>query len=140
MVMVNNWDLKTSNNTVYDVQAEGDDPRSVYVVKDLGASFGKSSWPFFGSTRNDLDGFTRERFIDRVDGNRVMFHYAGAWREPHLVASATPADVRWMCDLLDRLSPKQWNDAFRAGGYSDAEAGRYIQRLREKITEGQNIG
>jgi hypothetical protein len=140
MVMVNNWDLKTSNNVVYQVQSGGNGTRSMYVVKDLGGSLGKTSWPFFGSTRNDLDGFADEPFIDRVADNRVTFHYKGAWREPHLVASATPADVRWMCDLLARLSPQQWNDAFRAGGYSETEASRYIERLRQKIAEGQNIG
>jgi hypothetical protein len=140
MVMVNNWDLKTTNNVVYQVQADGNGTRSMYVVKDLGGSLGKTSWPFFGSTRNDVEGFAGEPFIDRVADNRVTFHYKGAWREPHLVASATPADVRWMCDLLARLSPQQWNDAFRAGGYTETEAGRYIERLRQKIAEGQNIG
>jgi hypothetical protein len=139
MVMVNNWDLKATNNTVYRVQSNGDGPRSMYVVKDLGGSLGKTTWPFPG-TRNDLEGFAREPFIDRVAGNRVTFHYQGAWREPHLVASVTPADVRWMCDLLARLSPQQWAEAFRAGGYTETEASRYIERLRQKIAEGQNIG
>lgn len=140
MVMVNNWDLKASNNVVYQVRSEGDDTRTVYVVKDLGGTLGKTSWPFFGSTRNDLEGFAGEPFIDRVAANRVTFHYNGAWREPHLVASATPADVRWICNLLARLSPQQWNDAFRAGGYTETEASHYIQVLRQKVTEGQNIG
>jgi hypothetical protein len=140
MVLVNNWDLKATNNVIYRVQQENDDPRFEYVVKDLGGSLGKTSWPFFGSTRNDVDGFVAERFIDRVVGNRVVFRYGGAWREPHVVASASPADVRWVCDLLARLSPQQWSDAFRAGGYSNAEAARFIQRLREKVAEGQHIG
>ena len=138
MVMVNNWDLKGTNNVVYQVQSEGDGARTKYVVKDLGASFGKTIWPIPG-TRNDLEGFAAERFIDRVAANRVTFHYKGAWQEPHLVASATPADVRWICNLLARLSPQQWNDAFRAGGYTETEASRYIQVLRQKVTDGQNI-
>jgi hypothetical protein len=140
MVMVNNWDLKTTNNALYRVRSDGDDPQSLYVVKDLGAALGKASWPFFGSTRNDLEGFLGESFIDRVAGNRVIFHFQGGWQEPHLVASAAPADVRWVCDLLARLSPQQWNDAFRAGGYNEADASRFIRRLREKIAEGQHIG
>ena len=138
MVLVNNWDLKTTNNSIYQVESDRG-PRSMYVVKDLGGSLGKATWPLPG-TRNDLEGFERERFIDRIAGNRVTFHYQGGWREPHLVASATPADVRWMCDLLARLSPQQWNDAFRAAGFTETEASRYIRRLRQKIAEGQNIG
>ena len=70
----------------------------------------------------------------------MAFYYQGGWREPQLTASAAPADVQWIAGLLARLSPGQWNDAFRAGGYSEAEAARFIKRLREKIADGQNIG
>jgi hypothetical protein len=139
MVMVNNWDLKPSQNAIYRVQRQGDDPRNLYVVKDLGASLGKTNWLLPG-TRNDVEDFENERFIRRVEGNRVIFHYQGAWREPHVAGSAAPADVRWISNLLAKLSPEQWNDAFRAGGYSGAEAARYIRRLQEKIAEGQGIG
>ena len=136
MVMVNNWDLKTSQNAIYRVQPDGDDPRNLYVVKDLGASLGKTNWLLPG-TRNDVEGFEKEGFIKRVEGNRVTFHYQGAWREPHVAGSAAPADVRWISNLLAKLSPEQWNDAFRAGGYSEAESARYIRRLQQKIAEGQ---
>jgi hypothetical protein len=139
MVMVNNWDLKTSQNAIYRIQANGDEPRNVYVVKDLGASLGKSTWMLPG-TRNDVDGFEQEGFIEGVDGNRVRFHYQGGWREPHVAGSASPADVRWISSLLARLSPEQWNDAFRAGGYTEAVAARYIRRLRQKVAEGQGLG
>ena len=139
MVMINNWDLKSSQNTVYRVQADGDDARNIYVVKDLGASFGRTNWLFPG-TRNDPDGFEREPFVRRVEGNRVEFYYQGGWREPHVTAGAAPADVRWISDLLARLSPQQLNDAFRAGGYGEADSARFLKRLREKIAEGQKIG
>ena len=91
-------------------------------------------------TRSDVDGFEREPFSDKVEGNRVTFHFQGGWHEPHLVAGVTPADVRWISNLLARLSPRQWNDAFKAGGYGEAEAARYIKRLRAKIADGQNAG
>jgi hypothetical protein len=139
MVLVNNWDLKSSQNEIYRVEGSGDDPSFQYVVKDLGASLGRSRWLIPG-TRGDVEGFETEGFIDRVEGNRVVFEYQGAWSEPQVAGSATPADVRWICDLLARLSPQQWNDAFRAGGYSDAESARFIKRLREKVADGQNVG
>jgi hypothetical protein len=138
MVIINNWDLKTSQNGVYRVQRPGDDPRHVYRITDLGASFGKTNWLFPG-TRNELEDFEREPFIKQVEGNRVTFHYAGGWREPQLIASVSPADVRWISDLLARLSSQQWRDAFRAGGFTDLEAARYIKRLREKVADGQNV-
>jgi len=75
-----------------------------------------------------------------VAGNRVRFAFEGGWMEPQLQTSVTPADVRWICGLLARLSEKQWSDAFRAGGYSDQEAQRFIRRLREKVQEGLKVG
>jgi hypothetical protein len=139
MVMINNWDLKTSQNAIYRLQPKNDDPRHIYVVKDLGASFGKTNWLLPG-TRNDIEDFEQESFIENVEGNRVTFHYQGGWREPHLTSSTAPADIKWIAALLGRLSMRQWSDAFRAGGYSEAEAARYIKRLREKIADGQNVG
>jgi len=139
MVMMNNWDLKTSQNAVYRTVKQGDDPRYLYMINDLGASFGKTNWLLPG-TRDDVAGFEREPFIEQIAGNRVTFHYQGGWREPHLLASVAPSDVRWISNLLARLSPRQWSDAFQAGGYSDAEAARYIKRLRAKVADGLRAG
>ncbi|MGQ0647086.1 MAG: hypothetical protein ACT4P7_05915 [Gemmatimonadaceae bacterium] len=139
MVMVNNWDLKTAQNALYEVHESGEDDRTWYVVRDLGASLGKSSWLSFGS-KDDPAAFEQEPFIKGVESNRVRFHFDGAWLEPQLHDSVTPEDVRWICRLLARLSARQWSDAFRAGGFSEAEADRYIHRMQEKIAEGMKVG
>ena len=135
MVMVNNWDLRTPQNALYRVELPRDDPRHRYVVADLGAALGKTRWLLPGN-RDNIEAFERERFINRVEGNRVTFHFQGAWREPRLSTIATPADVRWICGLLARLSAHQWQDAFRAGGYDAVETARYVRRLQEKVAEG----
>ena len=139
MVLFNNWDLKTAQNAIYEVAENGDQPQTWYMVRDLGASLGKSAWFTFG-TKDDVTGFERERFITGVEGNRVRFAFEGGWMEPQLQTSVTPADVRWICGLLARLSEKQWSDAFRAGGYSEKEAERFIRRLRDKVKEGLKAG
>lgn len=137
MVLVNNWDIKTSQNALYRL-GEGEDAPRHYVVRDLGASLGRTSW-FFPGVRDDVEAFEREPFIRSVEGNRVRFHYKGAWLEPQLNTIVTPEDVVWICQLLAQLTPQQWMEAFRAGGYSEAEAGPYIRRLREKIDEGLQL-
>jgi hypothetical protein len=139
-VMVNNWDVKSQQNALYRLKDDDDkkNPREQYMVKDLGASLGRTAWPV-GGTKADPSGFEEEPFIDRVEGNRVHFAYQGAWLEPQLVRSITPSDVRWTAELLSRLTPKQWSDAFRAAGFGEAEANRYIGRLKQKITEGLTI-
>ena len=50
------------------------------------------------------------------------------------------ADVQWICRRLSALTDAQWADAFRAGGYADPTAQRYIRRLKQKIAEGLAAG
>ena len=42
MAVINNWDIKTPQNAVYRTSAKGASPEYQYVIKDLGASFGKT--------------------------------------------------------------------------------------------------
>jgi hypothetical protein len=37
------------------------------------------------------------------------------------------------------LSPEQWRDAFRAGGFEPAVAERFIRRIHEKIEQGKRL-
>ncbi len=139
MVLFNNWDLKTAQNAIYEVKGDSAEPNRWYMVRDLGASLGKSAWLTFG-TKDDPDGFDSQPFILGVRGNRVRFAFEGGWMEPHLHTSVMPSDVRWICGLLARLSDAQWADAFRAGGYSSTEGARFINRLKEKVAEGLRTG
>jgi hypothetical protein len=139
MVMVNNWDIKTSQHAIYRVSEKGDAQRQWYVVKDLGASLGRTNW-YIPGERDDREAFVEERFIESAEGNRAKFHYKGAWLEPQLTTSVTPGDVVWICQLHSQLTDRQWMDAFQAGGYSPADARRYIQRMQEKIDEGLRLG
>ena len=138
MVMVNNWDLKTQQNPLYELTGDGAAPLRRYVVRDLGASLGSTRW-FFPGSKSNVDDFERERFIHSVRDGQVRFHYRGAWREPPLKRGVAPADVRWIAERLARLTPAQWSDAFRAAGYTETDAQRYVIRLREKVTEGLGV-
>lgn len=136
-MLVNNWDLKTSQNVLYALDREREGARRWYVVRDLGASLGRTPGRLLDGTPNDLAGFEEQGFITGVDGQHVAFDY----RRPHneLFAEITPADVRWACDLLARLTPGQWNDAFRAGGYSPEESARYARKLQVKVAQGRAL-
>ena len=137
MVIVNNWDLKTSQNAVYESTRAGR-MRHQYIVQDLGASLGRTRW-FLPGTKGEVDDFESEPFIEGVRDGVVDFHYRGAWRHPHLDNDVTPDDVRWMCALLERLSMRQWQDAFRAAGYDPTVAARFIERLRARVHEGATL-
>ena len=84
--------------------------------------------------RGDVDVFEKTPFITGVVNGRVTFDWRG--RHDALINDITPADVRWICARLQRLSDAQWRDAFRAGGYTPEDTARFIRRLKQKIAEG----
>ena len=135
MVILNSTDLKDDNNTIYE-RREGDRVAGRwYVVKDLGATLGTTGR--VDPKRNDIDAFEPHGFITGVRGGHVTFEFRG--RHQELLRSITPDDVVWMCNRLARLTPAQWHDAFRAGGYDDAVSARFIRRIQEKIADGQAL-
>ena len=146
-VMLNNWDWKTSNNKIYEVGDEGQPTDRMYVVQDLGASLGKTSYPKIlewlpmrglgQGSRNDLADFEEQGFIKRVDGERVDFFYRGIHRS--LIERLTARDVVWAAERMSRVSDEQWHDAFRAAGYSDDHARRYVTKIKSKIAEGLKL-
>jgi hypothetical protein len=131
-LIVNNWDLKPSNNRIYLLTEGAPAPRRRFVVQDLGASLGRTRWPV--GNRNDPDAFESQTLIDKVANGVVDFDYHA--RHDELFEDITPADVVWTCRLLSRMTDEQWNAVFRAASYSDALAKRFITKLKSKIEEG----
>ena len=131
-VMLGNSDLKDSNNEVYRLSRPVDGASQWYVARDLGQTFGRTG--VINPPRSDLGAFDSTPFIMGVTYGKVRFDYRGRHRE--LLRNITPGDVRWICELLNRLTAAQWQDAFRAGGYDPALAARFIHRMKQKIAEG----
>jgi hypothetical protein len=136
LVMFNSTDLKNSNNTLFDVTRNGQVERQ-YVVRDLGAALGKTArfWP----RRNSIERFERTLFIRGVTGGFVDFDFHGFHQEL-IRERITPADVAWAAALAGRLSPRQWEDAFRAGGYGTDVSARFIRVLQSRIAQARQLG
>jgi len=135
-LLLNNWDLSTSNNRIYQskgTQTEG--PRTWYVVQDVGGSLGRTAWPV--GTRNNIDDFESQEFVKSVENGHVVLDYHARHRE--LLKEITPDDVVWTCRLLSQLTDRQLHDAFRAGGYPRAISERYIRKIKQKIHEGLEL-
>jgi hypothetical protein len=141
-LIMTNWDWKTSNNKIYEYR-DGTTPSRRYVVRDLGASLGRFTSPALmrafrlrgmQGTRNNVDDFEQQGFITRMTESDVEFDYKGIYGD--VVDSVDPGDVVWATRLLSRLSDKQWADAFRAAGYDETEADRFIRKIKAKIDEG----
>jgi hypothetical protein len=152
MALINNWDLKDENNHVYEEKGHaGDGPKQVYVVSDLGASFGSTG---FGATRagskGNLHAYAHSKFISKVTPEYVDFNVPTRPALIHLVyppeffrrlelrsigKHIPRGDARWIGELLARLSPDQLRDAFRAAGYSQQEVEGFSKVVESRISE-----
>lgn len=135
-VMLGNSDLKDEQNVLYTLTKPFEGASRWYVARDLGQSFGRTG--VIDAPRGDVKVFEETPFIKGMAGQYVRFDYRG--RHGVLVDQMTAADVRWICERLQRLTDAQWNDAFRAGGYAPQVAARFIRRFKQKIQEGLALG
>jgi len=147
MALMNNWDLKSDNNSIYAV--EGEAPH--YVVSDLGATFGKTGGVGFGSrTKSDLEDYAASKFIDDVGAKEVdltiksrpffllavdPFHYSKLTSRENVARDIPRTDARWLGGLLGRLSIEQIRDCFRAAGYSSEAVVGFADVVRRRIAE-----
>jgi hypothetical protein len=132
-ILINNWDLKTSNNELYKI-AKGS-PERRYVVKDIGQSFGRSVRIFLGSA-GKIEDFLQRGFIREVNDGEVEFEYEPIILNWGVDRGLSVEDVLWTCHRLAQLSDEQWSDAFRAAGYEDAEVAAFVQHMKQKLQEG----
>lgn len=133
MVLINNWDIKDTNNTVLFTQNPETGRNELrFIISDLGATFGKTG-SFLTRSRNKPEDFVEARFIDELEGPYVDFHYSG--KRKSLFRDITIAQARWMGEWLSRLSLKQIGDAFRAANYGPEEVRMLTEGLRGRITE-----
>jgi hypothetical protein len=135
LMMINSTDLKDSNNTLYERRI-GERTEKWFVVRDVGASLGDTHpW---APLKGDSLAFERQPFVLGVANGHVDFAYKG--RYSHLVRGRiAPEDVAWVADLLSQLTDRQWQDAFRAGGFEREAADRFIRKMKEKISEGRTL-
>ena len=140
MGLINNWDIKDSNNVILYVP-NGGVGESLYAISDLGATFGKTGRvPFFWRitrSRNNPKDYSKAGFIDKVKGNRVAFRYGGKNRG--LFKNISLDDAKWLGSLLSRLSDRQIEDAFRAANYSPSEVRIMTEAVRRRINELVNL-
>ncbi len=146
MALINNWDLKDVNNAVYE-----DGPQHLYLVSDLGASFGTTGYnPRQHISKGNLKGYEHSHFITKKTNEYVdfavpsrpalivFFNPAESFRRMHLrwIGKRVPrSDARWMGQMLAKLSPAQIRDAFLASGYSKEETEGFAQVVEKRIGE-----
>jgi hypothetical protein len=134
--MLGNSDLKDENNVRYRLADEFEGASTWHVSRDLGHTFGRTG--VIDAPRGDIAVFEAIPFITGVVNGRVTFDWRG--RHDTLIRDIKPSDVRWICRRLATLTDRQWQDAFRAGGFDNETSARFIRRLKQKIAQGLALG
>jgi hypothetical protein len=136
LMMFNSTDLKNTNNTLYE-HRNGDLVEQWYVARDVGSALG--DWNPLAPRKSHPESFEQTPYILGVHDGKVELAYNG-WYKNLVRDRISVADVVWASELLGRLTAKQWEDAFHAGGYPPAVANRFIAKLKEKIDRGKALG
>ena len=147
MALINNWDIKDSNNEMLQFRGRDGDVL-VYIISDLGATFGHASGtPLFWRitrSRNNPKNYANSNFLKKVKDNRVELKYGG--KNKGLFKNINVDDATWIASWLSQLSDQQIRDAFRAANYTPSEinllAGEVRQRTNELVNlrPGERIG
>lgn len=146
MALINNWDLKDVNNTVFEKDGE-----KIYLVSDLGSSFGTTG---FGMThkesKGNLESYTDSKFVQKVAPPVVDFFGPGPPALNHVfdlgnyksrfdmewIGKQIPIeDARWLGQILARLSPQQIQAAFGAAGYSPQQMAGFAAVVESRIAD-----
>jgi len=143
MALLNNWDLKQVNNSIYVVDGE-----RRYVVSDAGATFGNTG-NSLTRTKGKPQDYEDSKFIAKSDADFVDFvlhsrpfflgkvepsNYQERTRMEEITKHIPRADAKWLGQLLSLLSDEQINDGFRAAGYEAADVAILTKTLRQRIT------
>jgi len=142
MSLLNNWDLKAANNSIYAVDGE-----RRYAVSDVGATFGNTGNSLTRSKGVPKD-YERSAFIakDSPDFMDFVLHSrpfftgvveASNYRERTKMEEITKhiprADAQWLGQRLSRLTDDQIRDAFRAAGFGSQDVERLTRTIRQRF-------
>lgn len=139
MVFLTNWDLLDMQNKIIRVTTP-DGVEDRYIISDLGATFGRlgnNNLPFFfrlGRQTNKPETWEQAGFIKGVDSGKIQFDFTGG-KSRDIMNDVTVANGRWLGDLLDQLTDKQIDDAFRAANYTPDQIATLRNGFKTRLAE-----
>jgi hypothetical protein len=129
MSLLNNWDLKEINNSIYEVNGE-----RRYLVSDAGATLGNTG-NVMTRSKSDPKNYANSKFIAKAEPGFVDFVLHGRPEFEKVTRHIPRADAKWLGQRLAQLSEEQIRDAFRAGGYTPEEVTEYTQAMQKRIAQ-----
>jgi len=158
MILLNNFDARKENNKIYYSRpTTAGRYEAHHYVSDLGATLGRSGGLGGKRTKNDLQDFLSTRFVMGIEDGAVEFdydtrptklghlsvlyppYYRGEVKKEKSMRGIPVAHARWIGSLLGQLTDEQLRDAFRAAHYNDATLEGYVEALRERINQLEQL-
>jgi hypothetical protein len=158
MILLNNYDARKENNKIYYTRpGEVRRYEAHHYVSDLGATLGRSGGLGGKRTKNNLEDFLSTRFVMGIEDGAVEFdydtrptklghlsvlyppYYRGEVKKEKAMRGIPIAHARWIGSLLGQITDGQLRDAFRAAQYNDAVIDGYVEALRERINQLQQL-
>jgi hypothetical protein len=146
MALINNWDLKDVNNKIIDR-----DGQPIYLVSDLGASFGSTGRSVTqAESKGNAGVYSGSKFIASVTAKGVNFNFPTrpalinvfqladfvSRENMEWIGKNIPVDdARWIGQILRRLSTQQIEEAFATAGFSPKETGGLTATIQARIAE-----
>jgi hypothetical protein len=141
-MLLSNWDTKDrrdvargSNTAIYEHDGPGG-REARYLISDWGGSMGSWGANIITRGRWDAAAFVAQtpQFVTGTEDGIVKFGYSGQ-RTEDIASGITPADVRWLCGYLVRITDRQLAAALRASGGSGEECDQFAAAIRERIRQ-----
>jgi hypothetical protein len=139
MSFFNNWDVVDVQNKILEVDSTDGGKEYQYIISDLGATFGKlgnNNFPIvfrIGRKTNNPSKYIDSSFIDGVKDGKVDLAYKGKNRG--VFEDITVEQAGWLADLLNQLTDKQIEDAFRAGNYQAQDIQTMKVAIKNRIAD-----
>jgi len=137
MALINNWDIKDSNNKILVVPDKNGQNELEYEVHDLGGSFGKVShiprFLQFRPNRNNPPAYAKSHLVDKVKNGEVRLHFNP--KNKGLFKHISVEDARWLGSLVSRLSQRQIEDAFRSANYMPDQVSLMTAAVSKRVAE-----
>lgn len=150
MALLNNWDLKDVNNGILEIKSKTS-PHQIYLVSDLGATFGTTGRSLTqAKSKGNLEEYRRSKFIRKVTDEHVDFNvptrpslifvfgvptYISRVRMGWIGKHIPRTHAKWVGEELSKLSHEQIRDAFRSAGYTPEEVEGFAQVVENRIGE-----
>ncbi len=141
MMLLSNWDAKDardgeedSNNGVFRRLYSGRSELA-YAVFDWGASLGEWGGRF-RRDKSDCSGYLEDtpRFVEGVRQNQIQWGFTGK-HAADLKDGISTEDVRWLTQILARVSPGQVRTGLKASGATERQSACWAWAIDNRIQQ-----